>query len=37
MLFNTVPGAGSPYLTAEEAEELGFRLIISLGVFFRWS
>jgi 2-methylisocitrate lyase-like PEP mutase family enzyme len=32
VLFNMVPGAGSPNLTAEEARELGFRLIIFPGV-----
>lgn len=32
VLFNMVPGPGSPDLTVEEAKELGFRLIIFPGV-----
>jgi 2-methylisocitrate lyase-like PEP mutase family enzyme len=32
VLFNMVPGAGSPDLTVEEARELGFRLITFPGV-----
>lgn len=32
VLFNMVPGAGSPDLTVEEAKELGFRIIIFPGV-----
>jgi 2-methylisocitrate lyase-like PEP mutase family enzyme len=32
VLFNMVPGPGSPDLTVEEAKALGFRLIISPGV-----
>jgi hypothetical protein len=34
VLFNMVPGAGSPDLAFEEAGGLGFRLTIFPGVFF---
>jgi 2-methylisocitrate lyase-like PEP mutase family enzyme len=33
VLFNMLPGAGTPDLTVEEARELGFRLIIFPGVY----